>query len=54
MEMHMKQVYKLWKMKTISVSGILKTKCYNDSYLSLFRKRILRSCENSLKKFPLS
>ena len=36
----MEQVYKLWKMKTSSSSGILKTKYYNDSSLLLFGKRL--------------
>ena len=35
----MEQVYKLWKMKTTSVSGILKTVYHNGNYLLLFGKR---------------
>ena len=38
----MEQVYKLWKMKTSSSSGILRTIYHNGSYL-LFEKRKLQS-----------
>ena len=43
----MEQVYKLWKMKTASSSGILKTIYHNGSYLLLFRKRKLQIFEIS-------
>ena len=41
------QVSKLWKMKTTSSSGILKTMYHNGSYLLLFGKRKLQSFEIS-------
>ena len=41
------QVYKLWKMKTTSSSGILKTLYHNGNYLLLFGKRELQSFEVS-------
>ena len=43
----MEQVYKLWKMKTTSSSGILKTIHQNSSYLLIFGKRKLCSFEIS-------
>ena len=29
--MHIEQVYKLWKMKIASISGIYKTRCHKDN-----------------------
>ena len=43
----MEQEYKLWKIKAISSSGILKTIYHNGSYLLLFGKRKLQSFEIS-------
>ena len=43
----MEQVSKLWKMKTTSSSGILKTMYHNGSYLLLSGKRKLQSFEIS-------
>ena len=45
--MLMAKVYKLWKVKTTSSSGILKTIYHNWSYLLLFGKRKLISFEIS-------
>ena len=45
MKMQMEQLYKLWKMKTTSSSGILKTIYRNGSYLMLFGNRKLLSFE---------
>ena len=47
MGMHMEQVCKLWKIKTTSSSGVLKTMHHNGSYLLLFGKRNLQSFEMS-------
>ena len=41
--MHIEQVYKLWKIKSTSSSGILKTIYHNDNYLLLFGKRQLQN-----------
>ena len=43
----MEQIYKLWKMKTSSSSGILKNISDSDIYLLLFGKRKLQSFEIS-------
>ena len=42
----MEQVYKLWKMKITSSSGIFTTIYHNDSYLLLFGKRKLHSLKS--------
>ena len=44
-KMHKEQVHKLWKVKTTSSSGILKTIYHNGNYLLLFEKRKLQSFE---------
>ena len=41
--MHIEQVYKQWKIKSTSSSGILKTIYHNDNYLLLFGKRQLQN-----------
>ena len=46
--MHIKQVYKLWKMK-VTGSGIFKSICRNNSYLMLFGKIKLKRFEVSCK-----
>ena len=43
--MHKEQVHKLWKVKTTSSSGTLKTIYHNGNYLLLFEKRKLQSFE---------
>ena len=45
--MHMERVYKQWKMKTASSSGILKIIYHNGSYVLLFGKRKLQRFEIS-------
>ena len=54
--MHIEQVYKLWKIKSTSSSGILKTIYHNDNYLLLFGKRQLpnKPFKNFIGIIPLT